>query len=1047
MKSVYFFLVIMLCSVSILLAQTGKITGKVTDARTGEALIGANVMLEGTTLGAVTNLEGYYVILSVPPGSYRLRSSIVGYTPSTISDLRVSINQTTSTDFKLFEQSVTTQEVVITATRPIVDKDVAASRANITARDVQNLPIVQVASVIGLQAGVSGLSVRGGATNQTAFVLDGITLRDERDNTPYTSVSLLAVEDIQIQTGGFSAEYGNIRSGLINVVTKEGSIKRYNVGAVIRYSPATKKYFGMKPNEFDSYWIRPFLDPTVCWTGTTNGVWDPWTQAQYKPFEGWNSVSQKLVTDDDLTNDLTPEAARQLFLWQHRKSFDITKPDYDIDLGFGGPSPVFSEELGNLRFYASFRSSNAIYAIPLSREGYNDYSTTLKVTSDIGKGMKLMVNSTFGRLEAVDPNQTGTYSRFTTAGTIGSSMNRVSYIDTRLFTTDYWAPNSRELFSVGAKFTHFLSPMTFYEVIAQRVATSYSTNPGRERDTSRIYKFGNSYYVDEAPFGFFGNPGNYSTTGLDGMRMAIGMSNARDSSKTEAYQVKFDIVSQLDKYNELKGGVEFNYTKSAVNYGSIDVVLPSGRSWSKWTTYPTRLEAYIKDKLEFEGMIVDAGVRFAMSHAGGEWYDYDVYTRYFRGAISYGLDTLLPKSPTKRVTHWMPRLNIAFPITENAKLYFNYGHFRSMPLPEQLFLIRHETASGDVIRVADPDLPLEKTVAYELGYEHNLFDMFLLRIASYYKDISDQSRLVNYIGYNNVPNYTVTTNTSYEDIRGFEFTLTKNRGNWIQGFLNYTYMVSTSGEFGRPRYYQNPVDQRIDERTNPTQFKPLAQPFARANIDFFIPYDFGPDFAGIKPLGDWRMNILASWSAGGYTTWVGGGSVPGVIYNLQYRDTYGVDLRVSKSFQIGGLNLQFFCDINNVLNLKQMTSYGFVDATDFDTYMKSLHLPEEFNKYYGNIPGDDRPMDYRKSGVEYQPMVFSKDVKSIAAPYTRPIYYDYTAQQYYRWINNAWQLADQAEVDRVLADKAYIDMPNQDWFNFLNPRDIYLGVRLSFDLF
>jgi hypothetical protein len=511
---------------------------------------------------------------------------------------------------------------------------------------------------------------------------------------------------------------------------------------------------------------------------------------------------------------------------------------------------------------------------------------------------------------------------------------------------------------------------------------------------------------------------------------------------------KFDIVSQLDRYNEVKAGFEFGYTDNAVNYGSIDLVLPSGRSLSNWHTSPIRLEAYVKDKLEFEGMVIDAGLRFAMSHAGGEWFVYDPYTRVFQGAQSFGIDTLLQKEPTKYITTVMPRLNVAFPITDNAKLYFNYGHFRAMPQPENLYLIRHETATSNIVRLADPNLPLEKTVAYELGFENNLFDMFLLRIAAYYKDISNERSLVNYIGYNNTPDYTVSTSNLYEDVRGFEITLRKNRGNWIQGFVNYTYMVSTSGRFGWARYYQNAVDQRNYERTNPVQSKPIPEPYARANIDFFTPQDFGPKFAGMNPLADWRLSVLASWSSGFHFTWVGGGSFPGVSNNVQWVDSYGMDVRVSKSFQLfDRVNLMLFMDVNNVLNIKQLTTSGFVDGTDYDRYLKSLHLPESFNQYYGQIPGDDTPGNYRKEGVAYQPMVFTKNLSEVATKYTTPIYYEQTSRQYYRWVNNAWKQADQSEVDQVLKDKAYIHMPTQDWWNFLNPRDFYFGLRMSFDLF
>jgi outer membrane receptor protein involved in Fe transport len=1050
MKSVrYLLCLVLLFSASTAYAQTGKIAGKVVDARTGEALVGANITVDGTQIGAASDVEGFFTILSVPPGTYRIRASIVGYTPSTQAEVKVNINQTTNLEFKLNEQAIQAQEVVITATRPIVERDVAASRANITAKEVEDLPVSQVSSVIGLEAGVQGLTIRGGDANQTVFMADGLTMRDERNNQPYTAISLLAVQEFQIQTGGFSAEYGNIRSGVINVVTKEGNTKKYTVGVQTRYSPPTKKYFGMAPNDPNSYWVRPFLDPTVAFTGTTNGKWDQWTREQYAAFGGWNAVSASLLTDNNPTNDLTPGAAQDVWKWQHRKSFDITKPDYDLDVGIGGPVPG-GEYLGNLRFYASFRSQNNQFAVPLSRDGYSDYSTTLKVTSDLSKTMKLMVEATVGRNESVDINQTGVYGSFGSAASEGDNMNRVSYIDTRLFVNDYWAPNSVNRQIVGAKLSHVLSPTTFYEVSAQAFSSQYSTNPGKTRDTSRVYKFGNSYYLDEAPFGFFPTPSVTSATGIDGMRMGIGMSNARDSSKITSYQLKFDITSQLDRFNEFKGGFEFGYTDNRVNYGSVDLVLATGRTLSTWHTFPVRMEAYVKDKLEFEGMIVDAGVRVAMSHAGGDWFVYDQYTRLFQGPQSFGIDTTLQLQPTKFVTSVMPRLNVAFPITENAKLYFNYGHFRAMPTPENLYQIRHETATSNITRIADPNLPLEKTVAYELGFENNIVDMFLLRIAAYYKDISNERYLVENVGFNGSPDYTVSTPNLYEDIRGFEITLRKNRGNWIQGFVNYTYMVSTNGHFGWAIQYQNAVDQRTYQRTNPIQNKPVPTPYARANVDFFTPENFGPKFAGFNPLADWRLSLLASWNAGFYFTYVGGGSFPGVQNNEQWRDTYGMDIRLSKNFNLfDRVNLMLFMDINNVLNIKQLTTYGFVDGTDADRYYKSLHQPESFNQYYGQIPGSDRPGDYRKAGVDYQPMVFANNLSEVAASNksATPIYYEYATRSYYRWVNNAFQPADQSEVNKVLDDKAYIHMPTQDWWNFLNPRDFYFGLRMSFDVF
>jgi outer membrane receptor protein involved in Fe transport len=224
-------IMITIAGVSLLSAQTGKISGVVKDAQTGDPLVAANIVVEGTALGAASDLDGYFAIIGVPPGTHTLRASMLGYAPQRVIDVRVSIDLNTTVNISLSEAVIQGEEVVVVAQRPVVKPDLAASTANISIGEVENLPVTTVSNIVSLQAGVQGLSIRGGGSDQTDFVLNGLSLRDERNNTPFTSISLLAVEEIQIQTGGFNAEYGNIRSGLANITTKEGSADSYYFGA------------------------------------------------------------------------------------------------------------------------------------------------------------------------------------------------------------------------------------------------------------------------------------------------------------------------------------------------------------------------------------------------------------------------------------------------------------------------------------------------------------------------------------------------------------------------------------------------------------------------------------------------------------------------------------------------------------------------------------------------------------------------------------------------------------------------------------------------
>ena len=1078
-------LIIVACllSASVLFAgTTGKITGTITDAKSGEKLVSANVVIEGTNIGAAANLEGYYVILNVPPGTYRLKVSLLGYTTATLVDVRVAIDQTTEVNFALKEASLTTTEVLVVAQRPIVQKDVSSSQTNLNVSEFQNLPAVQtITNVMTLQPGIrinqetGDLVIRGGGGDQTAFMLDGNIMRDERSNKSYLGISLTSIEDVQIQTGGFNAEYGNIRSGIVNVITKDGSTSHYTASVISRYHAPTQKHFGPSPNDADSYWIRPYTDPAVAFVGTGQnydaGAWDKYTRDQYPFFEGWNSVSQKTLLDNDPNNDLTPLAAQQLFLWQHRRVVDITKPDYDLDASFGGPVPM-GEHLGNLRFYASYRTSSNQYLVPLNTDAYEDFSGQLKVTSDVAKGMKLTIEGLTGRSTGTNDNNSGLQGVFTTPTNIASNLTNVSYIDARIFAPDYWAPSTIKRQMLGGKFTHVLSPQTFYEVSSNIFSTSSSTNPGRGRDLRRNYVFGNADSVDEGPYGF--TPGPSFGVGGD-FRMSVGFSNSRDTSTVTVSTTKLDFTSQLDRFNQFKAGAEFIYIDNNVNYGSVDVFLPSGRSTSVWHTFPKRAAFYFQDKLEFEGMIANFGLRWDYSYAGGYWYSYDPFSKAFTGDLAPGLDTLLQHAPTSKITNWSPRLGVSFPVTDNSKLYFNYGHFYSMPTPENLFLVRARSDNNQVTRVANPNNPLPKTVAYDLGYEQNLFDQFLLHVAGYYKNVSDESRLNEYSSKDGKVDYFVSTPTLYEDIRGAEISLTKNRGEWVTGFVNYAYEVTTSGGFGFVHIYQSNSDNQ-NYQNNITniqndlyQSKPVPRPYARANVDFFTPKEFGPSFGNILPLAEWRLSLVGNYRAGSYFTWAGGGAsaIQGLQNNVEWRDYYNLDLRISKSFPLGFVNIQVFMDMTNALNIKSMNygditttstgGYGFKDQNDFTAYMKSLHLQSEIadKLQYGNIPGDDAPGDYRDFGVAFVPMVWAKDLPSVpvANIVSTALYFDQSTglymQPHYDALTNKfdkWVQASQSKVDQVIKDKAYIDMPNLNYFTFLNPRMVFWGVRLTFDL-
>ncbi len=140
--------------------------------------------------------------------------------------------------------------------------------------------------------------------------------------------------------------------------------------------------------------------------------------------------------------------------------------------------------------------------------------------------------------------------------------------------------------------------------------------------------------------------------------------------------------------------------------------------------------------------------------------------------------------------------------------------------------------------------------------------------------------------------------------------------------------------------------------------------------------------------------------------------------------------------------------MTNLINRRNFNPYnsGAVTGTDFLDYMGSLHLPRDVLEEIGlenqRASGNDKPGDYRPSGVSYVPIEASSSLPNKGN--TRALYYNTTEEKYYQYVDGAFVDANKGFVNKVLDEKAYIDMPNQTYFNFLDPRTIRFGVRFSF---
>jgi hypothetical protein len=218
---------------------TGKLSGRVTDKSTGEPLPGANVLIVGTTIGASTDADGYFTLINIQPGEYSIRFGFVGYANLKIESVIVNADRTTKVDAQLTTSDIALNEVVVKAERPPIEKDRTYSASIVNSSTISSMPVTSVSEVLQLQPGVvnSGgtLHFRGGRGREVAYLIDGIPVTDAFNQSGGNNVNIEngMIEELEVISGTFNAEYGAAQSGIVNIITKgtgrnwTGSVRSY----------------------------------------------------------------------------------------------------------------------------------------------------------------------------------------------------------------------------------------------------------------------------------------------------------------------------------------------------------------------------------------------------------------------------------------------------------------------------------------------------------------------------------------------------------------------------------------------------------------------------------------------------------------------------------------------------------------------------------------------------------------------------------------------------------------------------------------------------
>ncbi|HEY9167657.1 MAG TPA: TonB-dependent receptor [Candidatus Kryptonia bacterium] len=609
-----------------------KIQGTVKDAKTGEPLIGVNVLVVGTTLGAVTDIDGNYFIVNVPVGTYDVRASMVGYSPTLVKDVIVAIERVATVNFSIESAEIRTGEVVVMAQRNEMHKEVSSTQMIATSQDIQTVAGIReinafLAKLPGVSTDANGfLTIRSGTADQVGTLLNGLSYNNAAVGNSETTVPLSAIEQVSVLSGGYNAEYGNFRSGLINITTKSGTTSGYHGTITLSSDQSHMRRFGQSLYDPHNPVLEPYLDPSVAFIGT-DSAWanDPYDRQRHTSFTGWIAQANTFNQGKSLASQATPLELYLLTSWMTMSVPDYaglekemtsnpaimgvmtrtqadslinatrkaiaqhankeTGNDYDLDAGFGGPLPFFSHALGDATFYVSNSTTHLNYIEPVTLN--SDFSSTSLITikSNMSNDMTLTLNGLWKREIGVSPIRpaNGDAPDISDRGGL-MQQNNLKYVQDNtgiigdnfnyLYDQAYFPILDQTTLVLGATFNHLISKTTYYELTFNRLQISDYTPTGDNRNTSLVLELG-PFNLDESPYGklqWAGSHQVYSPT--DTFRFPSyddppGITNLRFRSK------EGDLHDNSRTYQyQAKGDIssqigEHNFVKGGFEYNEI----------------------------------------------------------------------------------------------------------------------------------------------------------------------------------------------------------------------------------------------------------------------------------------------------------------------------------------------------------------------------------------------------------------------------------------------------------------------------------------------
>jgi len=994
-------IIMLVVTVFIEAATTGKLAVRVRD-NSGRPLEFVNIVVsQGNQriTGSQTNAKGTAIIINIPPGLYTVKFSLIGYDTVVYSDVKIIVDQTTTLAPTLNKSGYEMKAVTVTATEDKVDKNRIGSARNIEMNIITDAAVSDVSDIVALQAGVTNiggeLHIRGGRTNEVNFTVDGMSVSDPVDGGATLQVDTDAIKDMKVMTGGFPAEYGNAQSGVINIVTKDGDPYfsgkvEYNTDHLIwegRNSDVLKLAIGGP--------VLPFASQTLKekFTFYLNGAGE-WLDGRLKdyyisdPNSDFSYNGRSLIDADYPVYD--PYAGRDNILGidignRNFNSYNVNlKTKYAIKPGQVTTFAVRGDRSLNYPFNEYAGENRWRYALQHFMEdetnqrqfvGTYDYVINDKMNVKV-KASYYQKDSYVGpkgidrdsyMFMTIDPNDIPEdYAQRVALGDYGFSSidaNGDGIYDYGFLPVDYWEYRLESV-EEPRSIPNYLPPGTLY-------------NKFIDDNTKTI--------SSRADFEWQINDTHMAKTGLEIIKHTIKKNQLENFLNIDEkrrvkflnsiYDIKtFDLANYVDANEDsylddeyIPEGVYAIYSTEAVPTSTSDLVpiykpedyyaaakAAAGKR-DGYKAEPWQMAYYLQDQMEWEGMIVNAGLRFDLWYLGTKYY-------VAQDDGSYDLREF-DKSDLWQLMI-SPRLGVSHPITDKDVLRFAYNYQNQLPQMKYIFTSKTpEDAYGaeSTISVGNPSLEPQITVTYEVGFSHQISDDYVLDLTAYYKN------LYNYVNTKKERSEIEQTvywykyySDDYGSARGIDMQIEKLLSN----FNTWTFAYSLAWAQGN-----SSATIIQDESTNLREF-PLDWDI-RHNIsanftfriapgeEYFIPFT---DF--ILPLDDISFNINWSYASGTPYTPQNPDSGHDLDTNSKRMDsTQQTNLKITKGFILSNkMNIKIFAEVENlfknknVIDVYQKTgSYWWNGDQIEETNLPGYVYPEV---YYTHYLASDNPLFY-----------------------------------------------------------------------------------------